>query len=93
MYNTSSMIRLQLHLTEEQDRKLRELSRERGRSRAELIREAIELLFRESALKSDALFDLIGSAGPAGRSDVSDKHDELLYAAEGQRPDWQRKSS
>jgi hypothetical protein len=93
MYHTYHMIRIQLHLADEQDRKLRALGRARGRSRAELIREAIELFFRDGATGKDPLLALIGAAGPAGRTDVSENHDELLYAADGRRPRWQRKSS
>jgi predicted transcriptional regulator len=87
------VIRIQLHLTDEQDRKLKALARVRGRSRAELIREAIELLFREGEVTQDPLVKLIGAAGRAGRTDVSDNHDKLLYAAEPRRSRWQRKSS
>jgi hypothetical protein len=87
------VIRIQLHLTEEQDRRLRALGRARDRNRAELIREAIELLLHNGELAQDPLLDLIGAAGPAGRSDVSQNHDKLLYAAEPRRPRWQRKSS
>ena len=93
MYYTSFMIRIQLHLTDDQDRKLKALARTRGRNRAELIREAIELLFRAGELAGDPLLELIGAAGPAGRTDVSENHDKLLYAAEPRRPRWQRKSS
>jgi hypothetical protein len=93
MYHTYRVIRIQLHLTDEQERKLRALARARGRSRAELIREAIELFFRGGELGQDPLLALVGAAGPAGRSDVSENHDELLYAADGRRPRWQRKSS
>ena len=93
MYYTYLVIRIQLHLTDDQDRKLKALARVRGQNRAELIREAIELLFREGGQVQDPLLNLIGAAGPAGRTDVSENHDKLLYAAESRRPRWQRKSS
>jgi len=92
-YHTYRVIRIQLHLTDEQDRKLRALGRVRGQSRAELIREAIELRFRGGELGTDPLLALIGAAGPAGRGDVSENHDQPLYAADARRPRWRRKSS
>src|SRR5688500_9110785 len=93
MYHTYWMIRIQLHLTDEQDLRLRAPGRARGQSRAQPIRRAIELFFRDGALGKEPLLELIGAAGPAGRTDVSENHDELLYAADGRRPRWQRKSS
>jgi len=87
------MIRIQLHLTDGQDRRLRALARQRRSSRAELIREGVELLLGGATSERDPLLELVGSAGPAGRSDVSERHDDLLYVAEEKRPRWRRKSS
>jgi len=75
------MVRIQLHLTEHQDRGLRALARARRTSRAELIRRGIDLVLQEGSPEGDPLLELIGAAGPAGRTDVSEKHDDLLYAA------------
>jgi hypothetical protein len=69
------------------------MAKARRATRAELIREGIELLLRGPSTEHDPLLDLVSSAGPAGRSDASDRHDELLYAAEEARPKWHRKSS
>lgn len=82
MYYTYLMIRIQLHIDEEQNRLLRTLAGQTGATRAELIRRAIDLLLRSDTGDSDPLLDLIGSAGPAGRSDVAGRHDEVLYVAE-----------
>ena len=73
------MIRIQLHLTESQDQRLRKLARRRGVSRAHLIRQGIERVLAEGGGKSDALLDLIGVAGPASRTDLSENHDDVLY--------------
>ena len=90
------MIRIQLHLTERQDRLLRELARRAGSTRADLIRRGIDRLLGEQEAASDPLLELIGAAGRSGRSDLRDRHDEIIYevppgrasgrrAAEGRR--------
>ncbi|MBI4701023.1 MAG: CopG family transcriptional regulator [Deltaproteobacteria bacterium] len=76
------MIRIQLHLSEAQDRQLRRLARRTGSNRAELIRRGVDLLLRTDTSVPDPLLALVGAAGPAGRPDVSERHDELLYAAD-----------
>lgn len=72
---------------------MRALANRTHQSRAELIRQAIELLLRESSGTSDPLLSLVGAAGPAGRDDVSERHDELLYVADSGRSPWRPKSS
>jgi hypothetical protein len=90
------MIRIQLHLTERQDRLLRERARRAGSTRAQLIRQGIDRLLGELEGGSDPLLELVGAAGSAGRADLGDRHDELIYelpprravgsrAAEGRR--------
>ncbi len=90
------MVRIQLHLEDEQDRRLRSLARREGVSRAQLIRRGIDLVLREPGGKPDPLLDLIGAAGPASRPDLSERHDDVLYgpthrtvhrAAETEEPD------
>jgi hypothetical protein len=78
------MVRIQLHLSSEQDRKLRALARERKTTRADLIRRAIDLLLGQAQGGDDPLFALIGLAGPGARSDVSERHDDLLYSPDPQ---------
>jgi hypothetical protein len=73
------MIRIQLHLTERQDRLLRELARRAGATRADLIRQGIDRLLGEQEGGSDPLLELVGAAGNAGRPDSSDRHDEVVY--------------
>jgi hypothetical protein len=73
------MVRIQVHLTEEQDRRLRGLARRRSSTRAELIRRGIELVLREEESGRDALLDLIGAAGSGPQDDLSERHDEIVY--------------
>lgn len=73
------MVRLQLHITERQDKALRAAARRQGQSRAELIRVAIDAWLAQEKSGSDPLLSIVGSAGPAGRSDLSERADELLY--------------
>lgn len=90
------MIRIQLHLTERQDRLLRELARRSRSTRADLIRRGIDRLLGAQEGDEDPLLELVGAAGTAGRPDSSDRHDEVIYelpprrgpgsrAAEGRR--------
>jgi len=79
------MIRIQLHLTEQQDRRLQALARRRGITRAELIREGIDLVLQGAASGGDPLLELVGAAGPAGRRDGATRHDDLVYVPPGER--------
>lgn len=76
------MVRIQLHLTEEQDRRLRSLAARRGITRAELIRRGIDLALDEEASGRDALLELVGAAGTAVAPDLSERHDDILYRIE-----------
>jgi hypothetical protein len=76
------MIRIQLHLTEAQDRALRALARERGGTRADQIRRAIDLMVARGVGTHDALLELVGALGASQRADLSERHDELLYTTE-----------
>lgn len=73
------MVRLQLHITERQDKALRAASRRQGQSRAELIRVAIDAWLSQEQSGRDPLLSIIGAAGPAGRTDLSESVDALLY--------------
>ena len=75
------MKRIQLHISEAQDRALRALARARRSTRADLIRQAIDRLLAEGSSERDALADLIGAAAPGPRSDLSENHDLYLYGA------------
>jgi hypothetical protein len=79
------MVRIQLHLTEAQDRQLRALARKRGLTRAELIRRGVERVLHEDDSPHDPLLELLGAAGGAVAPDISERHDEVLYRAEEPR--------
>lgn len=73
------MTRVQILLTEEQDRQLEQLARRLGTSKARLVREGVDVVLeRRKARTRDALFDLVGQAGRVGRKDVSVHHDRYL---------------
>ena len=73
------MIRIQVYLMESQDKKLESLARELGTSKAELIREGVDLILRQKiADTKDPLLELVGQAGKVGKSDLSIRHDEYL---------------
>jgi Ribbon-helix-helix protein, copG family len=73
------MRRLQLHITEHQDKQLRARARKLGQSRAELIRVAIDAWLNQGSEPVDPLMRIVGCAGRAGRSDLSESVDDILY--------------
>lgn len=80
------MIRIQIHLLESQDKKLESLARELGTSKAELIREGVDLILRQKIDETkDPLLELVGQAGKVGRSDLSIRHDEYLASSQLRR--------
>jgi hypothetical protein len=80
------MTRVQILLSEEQDRRLEALARRLGASKSTLVREGVEsMLQRREAGTADALLDLVGQAGRAGRRDISLRHDTVLAGAKRRR--------
>lgn len=80
------MTRVQILLTEEQDRRLEALARRLKTSKAQLVREGVEYVLRRKPEGGhDALLNLIGQAGRAGRKDIARRHDAYLSAAERRR--------
>ena len=80
------MTRVQILLSEEQDRRLEALARRLGASKSTLVREGVEsVLQRREAGTADALLELVGQAGRAGRRDVSRRHDAYLVQAKRKR--------
>jgi len=64
------------YLTEGQHRQLSALAKAWGVSKAQLIRDGVNLLLRQAASQGqDPLLDLVGQAGPVGRSDIAAHHD------------------
>lgn len=80
------MTRVQILLTEEQDRRLEALAQRLHSSKAALVREGVEVVLqRRNGGKGDSLLGLIGQAGRVGRKDISRRHDAYLAAAERRR--------
>ena len=80
------MTRVQILLSEEQDRRLEALARRLGASKSALVREGVEsVLQRREADAADALLELVGQAGRVGRRDVSRRHDAVLADAKRKR--------
>lgn len=80
------MTRVQVLLTEEQDRRLESLARRLRVSKAKLVREGVDLVFQQVERDgADPLLSLIGQAGRVGRKDISARHDTLLVANERRR--------
>ncbi len=81
------MTRVQILLTEEQDRRLEELARRLRTSKAALVREGVDfLLHHRKPQVADPLLELVGQAGRVGRTDISRRHDSYLARAAGKRP-------
>ncbi len=80
------MTRVQVLLTEEQDRQLESLARRLRTSKAALVREGVEnVIRRRQAGGQDSLLALIGQAGRVGRKDLSRVHDAYLAGAARER--------
>jgi len=78
--------RVQILLSEEQDRRLEALARRLGASKSTLVREGVEsVLQRREAGNGDPLLELVGQAGRIGRKDVSRRHDTYLGEAKRKR--------
>lgn len=81
------MLRTQIRLTEEQSLALRSLAAERRVSVAELIRQAVEDLLRQSSTPSRAEMKqrALAAAGRfrSGEKDLSTRHDDYLAEIDG----------
>jgi hypothetical protein len=79
------MVRLQIQLEEEQAKALRRMSREQGRSLAELIRRGVDTVLRSQGQPSREelkrrVQEAIGRFH-SGKPDVSSRHDRYLADA------------
>ncbi|NOY45199.1 MAG: ribbon-helix-helix protein, CopG family [Deltaproteobacteria bacterium] len=80
------MVRTQIQLTENQNRRLRDLARREGISLAEAIRRCVQRALAETTEDRAALYaraaELVGSLErPEGPSDLAENHDRYLEEA------------
>ncbi len=80
------MKRIQIQLPDEDARALKELAERRGVSMAEIIREGVANILRESdgAGKRRRALALVGRFS-SGETDISERHDDYLSDDFGQR--------
>lgn len=79
------MTRVQVLLEKDQDRRLEALAAKRRQSKGQLIRRALDLLLQSESASEEPLLALIGQAGRIRRSDVSNRHDQVLTDTERSR--------
>ena len=79
------MTRVQILLSEDQDRRLEALATKRRESKGKLIRHALDLLLRAESEEEEPLLNLIGQAGRGRRPDASDRHDQILAGSKHAR--------
>jgi Arc/MetJ-type ribon-helix-helix transcriptional regulator len=81
---SDGMHRIQISLTANQERMLRDLARLRGESISALVREGVDRLLEPERARREGRKEqahaLIGFAGPdaAGKTDVAARHDDYL---------------
>ena len=68
---------IQIYIEPRQDTLLEAISREKGISKAAIIRDGIEQYLRGLPVEDDPAMGLIG-LGNSGKGDLSDKHDSYL---------------
>jgi hypothetical protein len=79
------MHRIQIQLTADQERALREMARLRGSSISALVREGVDRILEPQRRLDDARVDraleLIGMFDSKGPGDISERHDEYFADA------------
>ena len=84
---STRMQRFQIYLEPVMDAHLRRLADKTGKTKAELVRDGVNLLLaQETAKLSDPLLDLVGIGGKTGCTDASERHDEYLYGKPSGKP-------
>ena len=79
------MTRVQILLSDDQDRALERVARKSRESKSSLVRRAVALLFRLEAEDGEPLLGLIGQGGSAGGRRGARDHDRILARAARQR--------
>jgi hypothetical protein len=69
--------RFQVYLRADQMNALRSLSRRRGESMAELVRQGVDKIIEDALLEENPLLEIIGIFD-SRVGDLSEKHDEVL---------------
>ncbi len=72
------MTRVQILLSEEEDRRLERLAQRRRESKSSIVRRALKLLLRLESDSDEPLLELIGQAGKTGVRHGARDHDRLL---------------
>lgn len=68
---------IQIYIEPKQDQSLSSLAREKGISKAEIIRLSIDKYLCELPVGEDPAFGIIG-LGKSGKGNISERHDEYL---------------
>jgi hypothetical protein len=68
---------IQIYIEHQQDYVLAALARDKGRSKAEIIRECLDKYLRDIPLQDDPAMGLIG-LGNSGKNNLSDRHDDYF---------------
>jgi predicted transcriptional regulator len=79
------MTRVQILLSEDEDRRLKQLSEARGESKSSLVRRALGIFFGLESEEREPLLALVGQAGRAGTRQAARHHDRLLVEAQRKR--------
>jgi ATP-dependent DNA ligase len=79
------MTRVQILLSDEQDRRLEEIAEARGESKSSLVRHAVDLLLRLEPEEGEPLLALVGQAGRSGVRQGARHHDRVIAGAERRR--------
>jgi Ribbon-helix-helix protein, copG family len=80
-----SIVKKQVYLTPELNRKLQDLSRQTNRSESQIMREAVAEYRPGSEAQPDPMADIIGMVDDRDMpSDLAASHDKYLYAVPGE---------
>jgi predicted transcriptional regulator len=79
------MTRVQILLSEDEDRRLEQLARKQRESKSSVVRRALKLLLRLETDGDEPLLELIAQAGRTGERHGARDHDRLLVQALQQR--------
>ena len=70
-------VAIQIYLDPEQNRVISRLSKAKGKSKTALIRSCIERFIADIPVEDDPALGVM-NLGSSGKSDISERHDEIL---------------